>query len=91
MIYILTFSLTFLIVTLIQLWWWIPRNGFTFLGECVNHFGEPYSCNVIDWVERGFLSLFAWPAVLAIIVISYFISKIILKLARQKLKSSYVK
>jgi hypothetical protein len=80
----LTIILTFLAVAAIQIWWWIPKNGFSLFGTCVNHFGEPYSCNVFDWIARAFLSPFAWPAVLIIAIICFAISSIILKVIRHK-------
>lgn len=81
---LLTAILTFFTVTVIQLWWWIPRNGFSFLGECVNHFGESYRCSIVDWIARAFLSVFAWPAVFLITIVCFVISIIVLKVARRK-------
>ncbi len=83
-ILLLTAVLTFIAVSLIQLWWWIPENGFSFSGICVNHFGEPFSCNVIDWVARAFLSPFAWPAVVLIALICFGISAVVVKLLKRK-------
>ena len=84
----LTIILSFFIVTVTQLWWWIPKNGFSFCGTCVNHFGEPYSCNVIDWIARAFLSPFAWPAVLVITLICFAVSRKISRAIRNRLKNS---
>lgn len=81
---LLTAILAFSTVTVIQLWWWIPRNGFSFLGKCVNHFGESYPCNVIDWIARAFLSVFAWPAVFLITIVCFAISISILKVVRRQ-------
>ncbi|HRZ40012.1 MAG TPA: hypothetical protein P5246_03285 [Candidatus Omnitrophota bacterium] len=74
---VLTAALTLAAITGIQLMWWIPKNGFMFFGTCVNHFGEPYSCTVLDWIARAFLSPFAWPAVIFIALICFAISMII--------------
>lgn len=86
----LTIVLSFFVVTVIQLCWWIPKNGFSFCGNCVNHFGEPYSCNVIDWIARGILSPFAWPAVFVIILICFAISRKITKAIKsRKIKAQF--
>lgn len=78
---LLTAILTFFTVVVIQLCRWIPKNGFSFSGTCVNHFGEPYSCNVIDWIARA-LSPFALPAVIIIALICFGISKLSLRLLK---------
>ncbi len=76
-VFVLTAVLTLIAITSVQLMWWIPKNGYVFFGTCVNHFGEPYSCTVIDWIARAFLSPFAWPAVALIVLICFVISSII--------------
>jgi hypothetical protein len=45
-----------------QMDWWWRRNGIAWRGICVNHFGEPYACDVWAWLLRGFGSPFAWMA-----------------------------
>jgi hypothetical protein len=57
------------VVVVLQLTAWIDRNGFSTTGECVNHFGEPYPCDLWSWIERGFISPFAWPAVAMIVIV----------------------
>jgi len=85
---LLTIILTGFTVAVIQLLWWVPKNGFSFFGTCVNHFGEAYSCSVMDWVARGLFSPFAWPAVLVIALICFAISRCIAAaLKRQKSKN----
>jgi hypothetical protein len=56
---LLALILTCLMIVTVQLDWWISHNQFSFWGQCVNHFGETYSCDLSSWVVRGFLSPFA--------------------------------
>jgi len=56
----LVLFLTILSVIAVQAQAWISRNGFSPTGPMPNHFGEPYSTNMVEWILRGFLSPFAW-------------------------------
>jgi hypothetical protein len=62
-------ALVFSAVPLVQLDSWYTRNGFTFHGECINHFGEIFSCSLPHWLIRPFSSPFAWPA----LILGYFL------------------
>ncbi|MDP2653471.1 MAG: hypothetical protein Q8Q08_05500 [Candidatus Omnitrophota bacterium] len=80
----LTMILTVATVAAVQLSWWVPKNGIVFFGTCVNHFGEPYECTVIDWIDRGLLSPFAWPAVLLIALIWFLVCRILLRVVASR-------
>ena len=66
---LLSFLLTAITVALIQFQDWYLRNGFSLTGIMPNHFGEPYVTTLGEWITGGFLSPFAWPAVIVIAVI----------------------
>jgi hypothetical protein len=42
---------------------WVSWNGYALKGLGVNHVGEKITTTVDQWVLRGFLSPFAWPAI----------------------------
>jgi hypothetical protein len=45
---------------------WVSWNGYVLKGTGVNHFGEKFTITADQWVLRGFLSPFAWPAIILI-------------------------
>jgi len=62
--------LTLFVLTLIQLEWWIPENGFRYEGICVNHMGESYDCTILHLIlVRGLFNPMAWPLLIVILFI----------------------
>lgn len=68
MLFVLAFIGTVALVILIQTFDWINRNGFALTGTVVNHFGEKYQGNILEWVMRGF-NPFTWPALVTLFLI----------------------
>ena len=73
-------------VTAIQLNDWVSRNGYVWQGMGVNHFGEKYATTADQWLLRGFLSPFAWPAIVLIWIFWLAMIFLILWLARKFIK-----
>lgn len=57
------------VVCYIQLADWVNRNGWSWHGYVVNHFGEHSEGTVVDWMYRIF-SPFALPVVVGIFLLS---------------------
>jgi hypothetical protein len=62
-------ALTLASAGIAQMDWWWRHNGVAWRGTCVNHFGEPYACDVWVWLLRGLGSPFAWPALILLCLV----------------------
>jgi hypothetical protein len=62
---------------------WVSWNGYVLKGFGVNHFGEKFATTIDQWVLRGFLSPFAWPAIVLAFVFWLIVIILIVHLSRK--------
>ncbi|MBD3261360.1 MAG: hypothetical protein GF334_06680 [Candidatus Altiarchaeales archaeon] len=67
---------------------WVSRNGVNMEGVCVNHFGETYSCSIIQWMQRMFSPFSVIPYLLSLyfLLISAALAEKIYQSSNQKTK-----
>lgn len=78
-------ALAFLSILVIVLIWWFKTNGFSFYGQCINHFGELSGGNLIEHLFLGFfISFFSstifvyfigWTALLYMVQLAVFLCR----------------